>query len=239
MNQYNKNFFKFIFFFQILNSAINAFNPEYDIKDIKPFYMLSFFGNEEALNQLLLKKNLSAKTIIEVGSYLGASTYYLANKLDSRGLVYAVDWWRGLNYAQEIPVSGDEFNGWGHHLPLNTGMYEQFLSNMIHLGISSKVVPIRCKTLEAIKMLHNKGVYQADLIYLDADHSYSVVLEELKAYFPFVEGKKGIICGDDWGWSAPFLGQDYELGVERAVKEFSKEKNLKYFSSGCFWWIEE
>jgi hypothetical protein len=234
-------FFNFVLVLAVVKSFIlcSEISEYQNIKELKPLYLLSFFGNQKEMDALFKTKIGQPKTIIEVGSYLGASTHYLANQLADGGALYAVDWWRGLNYAQEKPVPGDHLTGWGHKLPKETNMYEQFLSNMVHLGVDSKVFPIRSKTLDAVAKLHEKGVHQADLIYIDADHSYSVVLEELKAYFHFVEGKKGIICGDDWLWSAPNLGADYILGVQKAVKKFCLDRGLKYFSVNNFWWIEE
>ncbi len=53
-----------------------------------------------------------------------------------------------------------------------------------------------------------------DWIYIDANHSYEYVKDDLECYFPKVK-KGGLICGDDYaegGW--------WDGGVKKAVDEF-------------------
>lgn len=180
------------------------------------------------------------RIVIEVGSYMGSSTAHLASLVHpDGGKVYAVDWWRGLNYLQEKPVPGSHQSGYGHSIPDGRDMYQQFLSNMIHLGFSKTVMPVRAKSQEAAVLLKDSGISSANLIYIDADHSYTSVLQDCRAWYPFVSSRRGILCGDDWGWSMPALGEDYILGVQRAVREFAKEHDLDIFTNGTFWFLKE
>jgi predicted O-methyltransferase YrrM len=53
-----------------------------------------------------------------------------------------------------------------------------------------------------------------DIIYIDGDHTYDAVCEDLKAWYSKVR-PGGIICGDDFGWE----------GVRKAVLEFMGPRN--------------
>jgi hypothetical protein len=64
-----------------------------------------------------------------------------------------------------------------------------------------------------------------DWIYIDADHSYSAVLEDIKKWFPKLK-KNGIISGHDFD---PIITDKHysKYGVERAVNEFFGKNNFK------------
>ena len=55
-----------------------------------------------------------------------------------------------------------------------------------------------------------------DFIYLDGNHNYSYVKQDLEMWYPKLKNK-GIICGDDW--SRPY-------GVMKAATEFAYKNNL-------------
>ena len=60
-------------------------------------------------------------------------------------------------------------------------------------------------------------------VYIDGNHSYENVLEDLRHYRPFVKSG-GFLCGDDYGSndSDPYSNG----GPERAVREFTEETGL-------------
>jgi cephalosporin hydroxylase len=60
-----------------------------------------------------------------------------------------------------------------------------------------------------------------DLVYIDADHSYEAVLQDITYWFPKVK-KGGIISGHDF--DVPTSNQYYaNFGVGKAVREFFKD----------------
>jgi len=63
-----------------------------------------------------------------------------------------------------------------------------------------------------------------DWVYIDGNHSYENVLEDLRHYLPFVK-TGGLLCGDDYGSndSDPYSNG----GPERAVREFTEETGLE------------
>lgn len=65
-----------------------------------------------------------------------------------------------------------------------------------------------------------------DWVYIDGDHLYEAVLQDLKLYFPKVKSG-GLIAGDDYGKDDHWWGD----GVTRAVDEFAEERGLTFLSA--------
>ena len=63
-----------------------------------------------------------------------------------------------------------------------------------------------------------------DWVYIDANHSYENVLEDLRHYRPFIK-PGGFLCGDDYGSNDSYPYSNG--GPERAVQEFIKENGLE------------
>ncbi len=174
--------------------------------------------NAENLEKLI--RDHKIQTIIEVGSWLGASTRHMASLLPAGGKIYAVDHWLGSSEHQP----GER--GWHKALAY---LYEQFLSNVIHAGLTDKIVPIRMSSLEAAQQFSKfSKPLRPGLIYIDAGHETEAVYADLKVWYPFVQNH-GILCGDDWGWES----------VQAGVVMFANEKGLKIESSRSFWRLVE
>lgn len=187
--------------------------PYDSVQNIRPFVDHGWYQNEMQLRALIY--NYRIKTIVEVGSWLGKSTIDLARALPPEGKIYAVDHWEG---SAEHQIGN---SAWHPSLPY---LYEQFLSNIIHSGLTEKVVPIKMDSLEAARSL----TVQPDLIYIDANHETEAVYRDLCAWYPFVKGR-GILCGDDWCWPS----------VRSAVVRFAAENQLQIDSYGNFWRLIE
>lgn len=185
--------------------------PYANLQEVLPYDGHNWFGmsNQRALTALIHKKQLH--TIVEIGTWLGKSAITMASLLPEDGRVYAVDTWKGgVEKAYEI------------HAKRLAIAYEQFLSNVIHMGMTQKVVPLRMASLDGAKYL--EGKVSPDLVYVDASHEEADVYDDLCAWWPYVQ-EGGILCGDDWLWS----------GVALAVKQFAKENDLRVLVVGNFW----
>ena len=70
------------------------------------------------------------------------------------------------------------------------------------------------------------------IIYLDGDHSYESVLDDLNNWYPKLK-KFGVMCGDDYGHPSG-------VGVIKAVTEFSRDKNIivHYGDDNQFWFVK-
>ena len=156
------------------------------------------------------------KVVVEVGSWLGVSTAFMAKMLPEDGMLFAVDPWET---PTEIMSQGYPPLNW----PIWPVLYEQFLSNMIHHNVQKKVIPIRATSVKGAEIMKKKHI-KIDVIYIDANHDTEPVLEDLRAWYPLVEGH-GLLCGDDWAWPT----------VKNAVFRFATEKNLQVYGKGNFW----
>ncbi|MEX0597446.1 MAG: class I SAM-dependent methyltransferase [Candidatus Paceibacterota bacterium] len=205
----------FIFFLQNINSANLPF--PYNTITLLPFDPASHFGprQENGLKYIITK--YKPNIVIEIGSYLGASTRFIANLLPRDGKVYAVDHWLGNNEWTEDPNFQEK----------QSLFYKKFLSNIIHANLCHKVIPIKMDSLTAAKKIN----CQPDVIFIDGAHDYKSVYADLCAWYPFIS-EKGILCGDDyyWGSSNP---------VKQAVDQFAREHNLVVkLIDNWFWYYE-
>ena len=94
---------------------------------------------------------------------------------------------------------------------------------------NSKVELIRKKSIEASKDFSDASL---DFVYIDGDHSYESVKQDLNSWYPKLK-KFGVMCGDDY---AHITGR----GVVEAVNEFAFEKKLIVITGkrGQFWFVK-
>jgi len=86
-------------------------------------------------------------------------------------------------------------------------------------------VPCNLTSKEASKVVQNN----LDLVFIDANHGYDYVKEDIELWIPKTK-KGGIICGHDYS-------DTYCLGVKRAVHEFfGDDFNLEFEGKVYIWW---
>ena len=126
---------------------------------------------------------------VEIGSYLGASSCYLAEGLRKRGgKLYCVDTWANDAMTEGARDTYGEFAA-------NTGQY------------GAAIVPLRGRSVEIAHDFH----HPVDLLFVDGDHSYDAVRDDLNAWLPKVRASGGLVMMHDSGWAQ---------GVRRAISEF-------------------
>lgn len=183
--------------------------PYASINDL-PFDDHGWFGNARQLQPIL--ESHHPKIVVEIGSWLGCSTRFLASNIDDGALVYAIDTWKG-SPQEEVHMQDPR-------LPY---LYQLFLSNVKHAGLTHKIIPIRMESLEAARALN----LEADLIYLDAAHDTASVRNDILHWYPHLS-ETGVLCGDDWYWDS----------VRVAVIECANILNMKVYNDENFWWYE-
>jgi Methyltransferase domain len=144
------------------------------------------------------------KTIVEIGSWYGASTRWLAEHSSQSTKVYAIDLWDDEFIKRDNHYGPQKYKFLRDH-PL----YPTFLVNLWEY--KDRVTPIRMDGVLGLEYLKSKGV-EPDIIYIDADHHYDAVKRDIQAclrLFP-----KAILVGDDYG--------NYE-DVRRAVHECAND----------------
>ena len=132
-------------------------------------------------------------TIVEVGSYLGKSARQFGKGLKRfrrKGVIHCVDRW--CDYDGE---DGAEVRK----------RFDRLMKPFPHKAIQED-------SATAHKHFEDKSV---DLLYIDANHSYECVKEDITNWYPKLK-KNGILIGHDYSEKFP--------GVEKATKEIFGDK---------------
>jgi len=170
-----------------------------------------WFGvaNREVLTAIIKPK---FKVIVELGSWLGLSTRFLA-KTAPKAAIIAIDHWLGSAACHEDKE-------WRKHLP---ALYETFLASC--WAYRNQIIPLRMNTISGLRLVRSLNI-MPDLVYIDADHEYASVRADIEmtlSLFP-----KARIVGDD-------LWAD---GVQKAVSEVAGERKIEICNYECCWWIK-
>ena len=144
--------------------------------------------------------------VVEIGSWMGASTCFIAGGLKGAGAkIFAVDNFQGLSTCGEDAAWYKR-----HFLKLGAqSTLEVFRKNFSDLGFASRVEPVVSDSLAAAQQLAAKRG-MIDFIFIDGDHSYDACKADILAWAPFVK-RGGVIAFHDFGSRAD--------GVTRAIFE--------------------
>jgi len=173
-----------------------------------------------------LIENVRPQTIIEVGSWLGASAIFMAQNCRQRNLdcgIICVDTWLGSIEHWRTPTDRLQ-------LDLKNGFptfYENFLSNILRLQCDDMVLPLPLPSSIAAALLKEKNI-TVDLVYIDGSHAELDVYNDMNAYWELIN-KNGALFGDDWTWPS----------VVSAVERFCKEKDLHVEHDAINWFIKK
>lgn len=135
----------------------------------------------------LAKESKTSNVVIEIGSWHGKSTRAIGDNV--KGAVIAVDHWNGSEAETGTHHSSAKLMNGDH-------AYDEFMRNNIDLVLGSKVFPIRMGSINAAKLLQDKGIV-ADMVFIDAGHTYDEVIKDINAWLPLVK-EGGILCGHDY-----------------------------------------
>jgi predicted O-methyltransferase YrrM len=147
--------------------------------------------------------------VVEVGSWMGASTCFIAGGLrGDRARIFAVDNFQGLS------TCGEDAAWYNRHFQRlgAKSTLEIFRANFAALGFTSRSEPIVSDSLAAAQQLAGKRG-AIDFIFIDGDHSYAACKADILAWAPFVR-RGGVIAFHDFGSRAD--------GVTRAIFEETK-----------------
>ena len=156
----------------------------------------------------LLKLSRNRASIVEIGSYTGASAccFGAALKEQGAGKLICIDTWNNDAMTEGCRDTWGEFQD-------NTIEYKNFI--MPIRGFSTDVV-------EAVRKITRR----IDLLFIDGDHSYSAVKADWDTYKNFlVPGS--IVIFHDYGWAA---------GVRRLVHEDVMDLVSNNESLPNMWW---
>lgn len=132
--------------------------------------------------------------IVEIGSYLGASSCFLAAAASEIGAkVVCVDTWMNEGMSEGIRDTYREFRA-------NTQRYSKWIA------------PLRMRSLDA----GAKVPGPVSLLFVDGDHSYAGVVQDLQLWLPKMAAG-GWLMMHDVGWAE---------GVQRALREIVTPREI-------------
>ncbi len=136
----------------------------------------------------LAAKGGGVGAVVEIGSFMGRSTAFLAagSKLAGRERVVAVDHFRGSIEHQ----AGGAFAN--RTLAEEGTTFHRFQQNMQRLGLDDYVIPIQSSSAEAVKSWQGP----VRLLFIDGDHAYESCRQDFEAWSPFIVSH-GLVCFHD------------------------------------------
>jgi cephalosporin hydroxylase len=160
---------------------------------------------------------------IEVGSWLGGSGVVQASVI--KGRLFCVDSWSTIIRSSRTVAALEKLFAQQQDVSC---IYRQFCFNLDYYINSGKCVPIKSTSEDAIHKLHELGVQNdsVDYVYIDADHSYEHVKQDIAFYSPFVR-QGGTISGHDYEKTH----SDVILAVNEAFGS-----NVRVPSKTHIWW---
>lgn len=138
-------------------------------------------GDIDALQALGRRACRPDAMFAEVGSWKGFSAFVLANILRGDGLLYAIDHWLGSK------------DSWMEETAKKEDVYSIFKSTMFKFDLWGIVRPM-VMTSESAARIFKDGIL--DLVFIDADHSYGSIKQDIELWLPKVKAG-GILCGHD------------------------------------------
>lgn len=197
------------------------------------------------LGSFLTYHGLTGKGV-EVGTFKGEFAKTILSKWN--GVLYMVDPWR-----EEL---GSEYTN-GDYPEFKNKLYFQTIENTKEYQDRSFM--LRGFSNQLIDLFEDESL---DFVYIDANHAYDFVIEDIELWFPKVK-KGGVVSGHDyilfggskegwyqdpnWAenkkdkhmWDGSFTHYNGLFGVNTAVDEFAKKNNYqvshtKEFSSSWF-----
>jgi predicted O-methyltransferase YrrM len=152
--------------------------------------------------------------MVEVGSYCGASGEIIASSFPN-SILNCVDPWE--RYTEE-----------GSVYDLDRQELELKEAEGIFDSVMAKHPNMRKNKMPSIKYAENLQPESIDFIYIDGNHQYSSVVEDLKTWYDKVK-PGGVIAGHDYGWTS----------VNSALKDFFNEAPVSTFCDGSWFYFKQ
>jgi len=177
------------------------------------------WGSFNNLFQEIVTKFNDGAIFVELGVWKGQSAVCMAEnikKSNKRIKFYAID-----------PFTGEGEAYQGYKAVIEKTLFDEYMKNI-------KPLKSYIKTLVGFSYEHYTKFKDRsiDFLFIDADHGYEAVKQDLTQWFPKIK-IGGVIAGDDY--------MNKGLGVNKAVNDFFKYKQipiikpLKNVHGGCFY----
>jgi hypothetical protein len=166
------------------------------------------------------QKMLTNSTWIEVGTWKGRSLAAVVLGLPARTTVLAVDTWLGT----EDEIEGTPFaEAVGSDKPFEA--FQKVARGLHFLRPEIRIGSLRSYSGTVARVLGRDEPHTADVIFLDGDHSYEAVIEDIRLWTPVLK------------LGGTLMGHDRQLpGVARALKDLE----FSFHEGGeCIWYVED
>jgi hypothetical protein len=180
---------------------------------------------------------------VEVGTFKGEFSKDIMENWD--GTLYMVDVWR--------PLSNEEYLDASNHDNFVNGVYGEAMNNI--KGFEDRAIMVRATSEIASHMFEDNSL---DFVYIDANHAYDYVVQDIELWYPKVK-EGGYLCGHDyiqmdWYNDPNFTSNNKDkhiytsnfyhgvFGVNPAVDEFCEkfgynpQVTKEWFGS---WWVKK
>lgn len=155
--------------------------------------------------------------VVEIGSWQGYSTSFLANAVrdSGNGVLHAIDHFRGNAGKEQFYVVDS---------PDLSDLRQGFENNLRRLGLRDSVRLLDMPNIEAVRHL---GDVKVRMLFVDGDHSKAGVENDIRLFFPLVQ-PGGIVVFDDYSPHFPGLVEAVSqlIAMHRLERVFSYENTL-------------
>ncbi|XP_051122688.1 uncharacterized protein LOC127245714 [Andrographis paniculata] len=180
------------------------------------------WGSEGAVFENLIRR-VRPKTIVEVGTFLGASATHMA------GLT------RRLGLETQI-ICIDDFRGWPGYIDQKNSLkmvngdvllLYQFMKNVMNANATESIVFLPFSAGTALRGLCDWGVY-GDLVEVDAAHDFHSAWADINLAYRVLR-PDGVLFGHD------YFNDEADYGVRRAVDLFARLNGFRVDIDGEHW----
>jgi len=142
----------------------------------------------EKMHLYKISRKLSVNSVaVEIGSYLGASTCFIAQGLKQGCKLYCIDTWgnHNMKYVDQ-DIDGEERD-----------TYQEFMLNTAKH--KDKIIPLQGWSYNIIETLKSAENH-IDFLFIDGDHNYEGVKKDWDLFSPLLK-KGSLIAFHDTGWA--------------------------------------
>lgn len=118
---------------------------------------------------------------VEVGTFKGEFSKEILNVWE--GTLYMIDVWKGL---------GEEYVDMSNHKNFDYEIFGETMKNIE--GFEERAIMIRASSEKASNLFYERSL---DFVYIDANHAYEFVKQDIEIWFPKVK-RGGYLCGHDY-----------------------------------------
>ena len=201
--------------------------PTIDIEDTDWVYGEQFTqGDIDGLQMLVKKVSHPNALFAEVGSWKGFSSFVISMIIKGTGsILYAIDHWQGSPKT------------WMENIAEKEDIFSTYKKNLTDLGHWGTVRPMMMESEVAARIFADNVL---DLIFIDANHLYEGIKQDIKMWFPKVK-KGGIICGHDCeglysqysGMAKQAIDENWNFqGMSDWIPKAEFGKNARYYGIG-------